>query len=70
VHGSEFKSALDKFGKPYESAIYSNEAHGLNLDANVFDFYNHVDHFLAKHLHASAAPEVVMDGHVKTATPP
>ena len=56
VHGREFKSALDKFGKTYELATYSGEAHGLSLDANVFDFYNQVDRFLSKYLHAPAAP--------------
>ena len=31
-------------------------AHGLNLDENVFDFYNRVDKFLSRYLHAEAAP--------------
>lgn len=56
VHGSDFKSALDSHGKTYDWVTYSGEAHGLTLDANVFDYYNRVDHFLSKYLHAKPVP--------------
>lgn len=55
VHGNDFKSALDKNGKSYEWVTYAKEGHGLNRDENVFDFYNRVDHFLAKYLALSSA---------------
>jgi dipeptidyl aminopeptidase/acylaminoacyl peptidase len=50
VHGTDFRAALDKHGKEYEWVLYAEEGHGLNLDANVVDFYTRVDRFLAKHL--------------------
>lgn len=50
VHGTAFKSALDKHGKPYEWVVYNGEGHGWNKSENVFDFYNRVEKFLAKHL--------------------
>ena len=56
VHGTDFKSALDKYGKPYEWVTYEKEAHGLNSDANVFDYYIRVDRFLAKYLASPVAP--------------
>jgi dipeptidyl aminopeptidase/acylaminoacyl peptidase len=55
VHGQDFKRALDKYGKSYEWEAYDSEMHGLSLDANVFDFYNHVDRFMAKYLKGDAA---------------
>jgi dipeptidyl aminopeptidase/acylaminoacyl peptidase len=55
AHGQDFKSALDKYGKSYEWETYASEMHGLTLDANVFDFYNHVDRFMAKYLRGDAA---------------
>jgi dipeptidyl aminopeptidase/acylaminoacyl peptidase len=50
AHGQDFKSALDKYGKSYEWETYASEMHGLTLDANVFDFYQRVDRFMAKYL--------------------
>jgi dipeptidyl aminopeptidase/acylaminoacyl peptidase len=50
VHGSDFKSALEKHGKTFEYVTYPNEGHGLNRDENVFDFFRRVEAFTAKHL--------------------
>jgi dipeptidyl aminopeptidase/acylaminoacyl peptidase len=50
VHGTDFRSALDKYHKPYEWVVYADEGHGFNRDENVFDFYNRVEKFLAKYL--------------------
>jgi len=50
VHGTAFKSGLDKYNKPYEWVVYNGEGHGWNKSENVFDFYNRVEKFLAKHL--------------------
>ena len=54
AHGNDFRAALDKYHKPYEWLLYDHEGHGFNRDENVFDFYSHVDQFLAKYLGASA----------------
>ena len=50
IHGRQMRSALDKYGKPYEWVVYDDEAHGFNKDKNKFDFYRRVDAFLAKNL--------------------
>ena len=55
VHGQDFKSALDKYGKSYEWETYASEMHGLSLDANVFDYYHHVDRFMARYLRGDAS---------------
>jgi len=55
VHGQDFKSALDKYGKSYEWETYASEMHGLALDANVFDYYHHVDRFMARYLRGDAS---------------
>jgi dipeptidyl aminopeptidase/acylaminoacyl peptidase len=55
AHGQDFKSALDKYGKSYEWQTYASEMHGLTLDANVFDYYDRVDKFMAKYLKAGGA---------------
>ena len=52
IHGNRMRSALDKYNKPYEWLVYSDEAHGFNKDENKFDFYRRVDAFLAKNLAA------------------
>jgi dipeptidyl aminopeptidase/acylaminoacyl peptidase len=52
VHGTDFRAALDKYHKPYEWLLYDHEGHGFNREENVFDFYNHVEQFLAKYLGA------------------
>jgi len=49
-HGSEFRAALDKYGKKYEWVVYNDEGHGFNKDENRFDFYRRVDVFLKKYL--------------------
>ena len=56
VHGTDFRSALDRAHKPYEWVVYADEGHGFVKDENLFDFYGRVDRFLAKYLDASAAP--------------
>jgi dipeptidyl aminopeptidase/acylaminoacyl peptidase len=50
AHGNDFRAALDKYHKPYEWLLYDHEGHGFNREENVFDFYNHVEQFLAKYL--------------------
>ena len=50
VHGTDFRAALDKYGKPYEWVVYAEEGHGFNRDENLFDFYHRVEAFLAKYL--------------------
>jgi dipeptidyl aminopeptidase/acylaminoacyl peptidase len=50
VHGTAFRSALDRAGKEYEWVVYSDEGHGFSKDENLFDFYGRVERFLAKHL--------------------
>ena len=62
VHGTEFRSALDRAHKEYEWVVYADEAHGFSKDANVFDFFGRVERFLAKHLGGiatSKAPEAL-----------
>jgi dipeptidyl aminopeptidase/acylaminoacyl peptidase len=59
VHGTDFRSALDKYHKPYEWVVYADEGHGFNRDENVFDFYNRVEKFLAKYL---GSPATVKSG--------
>ena len=56
VHGTDFRRALDRSGKPYEWVVYDDEGHGFNRDENVFDYYKRVDAFLAKYLGNPAAP--------------
>jgi dipeptidyl aminopeptidase/acylaminoacyl peptidase len=58
VHGTDFRAALDKHGKEHEWVLYPEEGHGLDLDANVVDFYARVDRFLAKHLDDGAPGSV------------
>jgi dipeptidyl aminopeptidase/acylaminoacyl peptidase len=55
VHGTDFRAALDRYHKPYEWLLYDHEGHGFNREENVFDFYNHVDAFLAKYLGPTAS---------------
>ena len=55
VHGTAFRSALDKYNKEYEWVQYATEGHGFNRDEGVFDFYQRVDRFLSKHLQGGAA---------------
>ncbi len=50
VHGNRMRSALDKYGKPYEWVVYDDEGHGFNKDSNRYDFYRRIDAFLAKNL--------------------
>jgi dipeptidyl aminopeptidase/acylaminoacyl peptidase len=54
VHGTDFRSALDKYGKEYEWVQYVGEGHGFNRDEDVFDFYRRVDRFLKRHLQGEA----------------
>jgi dipeptidyl aminopeptidase/acylaminoacyl peptidase len=54
VHGTDFRSALDRAHKPYEWVVYADEGHGFVKDENLFDFYGRVDRFLAKYLGAPA----------------
>ena len=55
AHGTDFRAALDKYGKPYEWVLYDHEGHGFNRDENVFDFYHRVEKFLARYLGPAAA---------------
>jgi dipeptidyl aminopeptidase/acylaminoacyl peptidase len=55
VHGTDFRSALDKYHKPYEWVVYAEEGHGFTRDEDVFDFYNRVEKFLAKYLGSPSA---------------
>ena len=50
VHGSEFRAALDRAGKPYEWVVYSGEGHGFGREVNRVDFYGRVERFLGKYL--------------------
>jgi dipeptidyl aminopeptidase/acylaminoacyl peptidase len=50
VHGDDFRAALDKYHKPYEWIVYADEGHGLSRDADLFDFFDRVERFLAKYL--------------------
>jgi dipeptidyl aminopeptidase/acylaminoacyl peptidase len=50
VHGTDFRSALDRAHKEYEWVVYPGEGHGFSKDENVFDFFGRVERFLAKHL--------------------
>jgi len=54
-HGTDFRAALDKYGKPYEWVLYDHEGHGFNRDENRFDFYHRVEKFLARYLGPAAA---------------
>ncbi len=56
VHGNRMRSALEKYGKPYEWVVYDDEGHGFNKEANQFDFYRRVDAFLAKNLAPRSPP--------------
>ena len=55
AHGTDFRAALDRAGKPYEWVVYADEGHGFNKDENLFDFYGRVDRFLAKYLAPASA---------------
>jgi len=55
VHGTAFRSALDRAGKTYEWVVYADEGHGFVKDENLFDFYGRVEGFLAKYLASPAA---------------
>lgn len=55
VHGTDFRAALDRAGKPYEWVVYPDEGHGFVKDENLFDFYGRVDRFLAKYLASPTA---------------
>jgi dipeptidyl aminopeptidase/acylaminoacyl peptidase len=55
VHGTTFRSGLDKYHKPYEWVVYDDEGHGLRRDDNRFDFFHRVESFLEKHLGAAGA---------------
>jgi dipeptidyl aminopeptidase/acylaminoacyl peptidase len=55
VHGTAFKAALDKYNKPYEWVVYSDEAHGFQRDDHLFDFYHRIEKFLAKYLGSPSA---------------
>lgn len=50
VHGTDFRSALQKHGKPHEWVVYEGEAHGFRKTENVVDFWRRVEKFLAAHL--------------------
>ncbi len=50
VHGTSFRAALDKYHKPYEWVVYTDEGHGFNRDKDVFDFYGRVERFLGQYL--------------------
>ena len=50
AHGTDFRAALDRAGKPYEWVVYADEGHGFVKDENLFDFYGRVERFLAKYL--------------------
>jgi dipeptidyl aminopeptidase/acylaminoacyl peptidase len=50
IHGERMRDAMDKAGNPVEWKVYTGEGHGYNKDANVFDFYKHIDAFFAKNL--------------------
>jgi dipeptidyl aminopeptidase/acylaminoacyl peptidase len=55
VHGTDFRRALDRDGKPYEWVLYEHEGHGFSRDENLYDFYGRVERFLAKYLSANPA---------------
>ena len=48
VHGTDFRAALDKYHKPYEWVVYTDEGHGLSRDVDLFDFFRRVERFLAR----------------------
>ena len=50
AHGTDFRAALDRAGKPYEWVVYADEGHGFVKDENLFNFYGRVERFLAKYL--------------------
>jgi dipeptidyl aminopeptidase/acylaminoacyl peptidase len=50
VHGESLRDAIRKNGGKAELVVYNGEAHGCNLDENVFDFYRRVEKFLAENL--------------------
>jgi dipeptidyl aminopeptidase/acylaminoacyl peptidase len=50
VHGTDFKSALEKNGKTFEYVEYPEEGHGFNKDENLVDFFRRVEAFTAKYL--------------------
>ena len=54
VHGTDFRSQLDKYHRPYEWVVYADEGHGLPRDTDRFDFYHRVERFLAKYLGGEA----------------
>jgi dipeptidyl aminopeptidase/acylaminoacyl peptidase len=55
VHGTDFRRALDRYGKTYEWVLYEQEGHGFSRDENLYDFYGRVERFLAKYLNANPA---------------
>jgi dipeptidyl aminopeptidase/acylaminoacyl peptidase len=49
-HATAFRSALDRAGKKYEWALYTDEGRAFGSDENRFDFYRRVEVFLKQHL--------------------
>jgi dipeptidyl aminopeptidase/acylaminoacyl peptidase len=50
VHGTALRDAIEKNGGKVDFVVYNGEAHGWNLDDNVFDWYKRVEKFLAQNL--------------------
>ena len=50
VHGTRMRDALQANGTPVEWVLYGSEGHGLHKDADRFDYWRHVETFLARHL--------------------
>jgi len=50
IHGTRFRDAMEKAGKPFDYKVYSDETHGFNAPGNVIDFYTRTEQFFARHL--------------------
>ena len=50
IHGETLRDGIKRNGGKVEFVVYNGEAHGFNLDENVFDFYRRLDKFFAENL--------------------
>ena len=50
IHGTNFRDAMEKAGKPIDYKVYLDEGHGFNAPENVIDFYTRTEQFFATHL--------------------
>lgn len=50
IHGTTFRDAMEKAGKPIDYKVYLDEGHGFNAPENVIDFYTRTEQFFATHL--------------------